>query len=143
MGERKLWMAGALAVLALAANGARAEGGGPPGPRQPPPEALQACAGLAAGAACTVRLPDHTVSGTCRGGPDGAAPLACAPAHGPGGPGGHRGPPPEAIKACAGLAAGTACTAILPDRTVEGTCRSGPDGAGPLACAPARPPPHD
>lgn len=55
-----------------------------------------------------------------------------------GGRGGPRGgPPPEAFAACEGLAAGDACTVDLGGSSVDGTCRSGPDGQGALACAAA------
>jgi hypothetical protein len=50
-------------------------------------------------------------------------------------------PPPEAFDACDGLAAGDACAFDLDGHHVEGTCKSGPEGDGPLACAPDQPPP--
>jgi hypothetical protein len=52
---------------------------------------------------------------------------------------GRREPPAEAIAACDGRAAGDACSVTIGDRTIDGTCRSGRDGKGPLACRPARP----
>ena len=52
--------------------------------RGPPPEAFEACSGLAEGAACSVTHDGRTLTGSCRSGPQGS-PLACAPS----------GPPPE------------------------------------------------
>lgn len=63
----------------------------------------------------------------------------------PGGPG-HR-PPREALEACEGKAAGDACTVVLPDREIDGTCTAPPEGAPDhrLFCLPegAPPPPQD
>jgi hypothetical protein len=55
----------------------------------------------------------------------------------------HQPPPPpdEAFAACDGLAADDACAFELDGHHVEGTCKTGPDGNGPLACAPDQPPP--
>jgi len=103
-------------------------------PHRPPPEALQACASLAEGAACTFSLGDQSVSGTCRTGPHGEA-AACMPAQPP-----HHGPPPEAFEACNGLSEGQTCTVSFQGGSMSGACRSGPDG-GALACAPNGPPP--
>jgi hypothetical protein len=105
------------------------------------PSATTACAGLAAGAACTVGSPMHPVSGTCVTPTAGGDPVCQAPCPAFGGafrwgPGPVR-PPPGCVDACVGLAAGDACTFTrLDGSTVAGTCRLGPDGAGPLACAP-------
>jgi hypothetical protein len=55
-------------------------------PCRPPKEAVDACATLSAGDACSFDMPDGTVTGTCWK-PDDApkdAPLACAPADAPG-----------------------------------------------------------
>jgi hypothetical protein len=52
-------------------------------------------------------------------------------------PPGH-GPPPQALAACANLAVGAACAFDVDAHHVEGTCQNGPDGHGPLACAPDR-----
>jgi hypothetical protein len=57
------------------------------------------------------------------------------------GPGGHRGPPPEALAACSGLSAGQNCSFSHDGHDITGTCRNGPDGNGPIACAPAGGPP--
>ena len=95
----------------------------------PPAEALAACTSSAAGDSCAFDVDGHHVTGTCRTGPDGDGPLACAPAHLP--------PPPEALAACASSSAGASCAFDLDDHHVDGTCRNGPDGNGPLACAPA------
>jgi len=43
---------------------------------------------------------------------------------GPGGRRGHRGPPEEAIDACADLTEGDDCAFVVPERNLEGTCRS-------------------
>lgn len=110
---------------------------GPGGRRRgPPPEALEACTSLEAGAACSFTAPDGaTINGTCRPGPSESDPLACAPERPP------FGPPPEAFEACESLEAGAACSVTAPDgHTISGTCRPGPDGQGPLACAPEQGP---
>lgn len=61
----------------------------PPERRGPPPEALEACAELSAGDACTVDGPRGTAEGTCEAPPDRSdAELACRPD--------DMGPPPEA-----------------------------------------------
>ena len=131
----------------------------PPGP---PQAAIDACAALADGAACSVTFTDdhgsHSVTGTCSAGPDGNGVEACAPAHppggsGPGGPGGPgSGPPPTppaaAIAACDGASSGDACdfTITAPDGTthdLSGSCDSPPTdddaGASTLACHPTPP----
>jgi hypothetical protein len=101
----------------------------------PPPEAFSACAASSAGASCTVTFPDgKTANGTCRAPPDGNGALACAPS---GGPGGHRGPPPEAVSACSNQSSGAACSFTHHDRSISGTCRAAPDDSnGALACVP-------
>jgi len=104
-------------------------------PPRPPQEAVAACSKAAPGDACAFQIDGHAIDGTCRHGPDGQGPLACAPAHPPG-------PPPEALDACNGLADGDQCAVTIDGNTVDGTCRRGPDGQGPLACAPDRPPPR-
>jgi hypothetical protein len=50
------------------------------------------------------------------------------------------GPPPEAVDACKDKSEGNACVVNLHGTTIDGTCRNGPDGNGPLACMPAHPP---
>ena len=60
-------------------------------------------------------------------------------------PGGRpHGPPPEALAACQGQAEGATCGFTMGDRTMTGTCRTGPGGDGALACAPPHrgPPPE-
>jgi hypothetical protein len=117
-----------------ASNAAAAQGSGPGHPCGPPPqEALDACEGLAADDTCAFDIDGHHVDGTCRNGPEGDGPLACAPDRPP--------PPQEAIDACAGSAAGDTCAFSIDDHDVTGTCKSGPDGTGGLACAPDQPPP--
>lgn len=62
------------------------------------------------------------------------------------GPGGHRGPPEEAIAACDGMAAGDSCTVEIPSRVLEGTCEASPfeEDSSELACRPQPPePPSD
>ncbi|MCC6897422.1 MAG: hypothetical protein IT377_00530 [Polyangiaceae bacterium] len=103
----------------------------PPGHPGPPPEAIDACKALSADASCSVKLGDEIITGKCLGPPHGEGPLACIPKDMP-----PQGPPPEALAACAGLTADAACSVKLPPKTIDGTCRSGPGGTGPLACAP-------
>ena len=50
----------------------------------------------------------------------------------------RRGPPPEALQACASKSQGATCTIDFPDRQLEGTCES--HHGETLACRPARPP---
>lgn len=59
--------------------------------------------------------------------------------------GDRRGPPPEAIEACAGATEGQDCVVETPHGTLEGTCRQMHDGDE-LACVPndhRGRPPHD
>jgi hypothetical protein len=77
MTNRILWLSLVVFAGAVPAAAAADPGQGPPGP---PKEAFEACAGKAAGAACTVVLRDEQAFGTCRRGPDAGEPLACAPA---------------------------------------------------------------
>lgn len=103
----------------------------PPRPA-PPAEAVSACASASEGASCSVSLGGETLNGTCRSHGGGA--LACAPPHG----GGHRGPPPEALAACASSSAGAACSVNFQGKSLTGTCVAGPEGQA-LACLPPRP----
>ena len=64
----------------------------PPPPRKPPQEAFDACKGSTEGAACSVTFHDHTLTGTCKKGPNGEAELACVPDRPPG-------PPPQGAPA--------------------------------------------
>lgn len=48
----------------------------------------------------------------------------------------RRGPPPEAIAACAELEEGDECTVKFGEKTLEGTCKAGPSDDDPLACMP-------
>jgi hypothetical protein len=123
-----------LATLAIpvGVEAQRREGHGPP------PEALDACEGLRAGASCSVTTPHGTLSGTCVA-PEGRA-LACMPAHPPDDHGEHRGPPPEALDACEGIEVGDACVVDGPRGVVEGRCTDGPAGN---ACVPAGRRPRD
>lgn len=54
-------------------------------------------------------------------------------------PGDHQ-PPPEAFEACVSHSAGQACSVSIDGHTLNGTCRTTPDGAQ-LVCAPEAPPP--
>jgi hypothetical protein len=65
--------------------------------RGPPAEAFEACSGKKADDACTVKRGDHEMAGKCGSPPDGDSDtrLVCRPDGGHGGPGGHRGPPPD------------------------------------------------
>lgn len=130
-----------LAVMSLSAVALAQHGG-------PPPEALAACSGLSAGAACGFTHRGQNLTGACRAGPNGEA-LACAPPHlgrGPGGPGGPRTPPAEAVAACTGQSDGASCSFSLGDRALTGVCKAPPDGSSTtLACAPPHhrgPPPE-
>lgn len=49
----------------------------------------------------------------------------------------RRGPPAEAVEACAEQAEGDECTVELRGRTMSGTCVAGPEESDPLACMPA------
>lgn len=103
----------------------------PPRPT-PPPEAISACASASEGASCSVTVNGAAMHGTCRG--HGGEALACAPPRG----GPHRGPPPEALAACASSSAGAACTVSFHGQSLTGTCVAGPNGEA-LACLPPRP----
>jgi hypothetical protein len=61
---------------------------------------------------------------------------------GPSRPGAPRTPPPEALAACAGKAAGASCTFQHKERTETGSCFT-PDPSLPIACKPVRPPRDD
>ena len=133
------WMLSIVAAATLlAASTALAQGRGPG--HRPPKEAVDACASLKAGDACSFTLDNHSITGTCRG-PQGM-PAACAPADLPP-PGEHRGPPQAALDACKSLRDGDTCSFTIDSRDVKGTCRTGPDGQ-PAACLPndLPPPPH-
>jgi hypothetical protein len=118
----------------LSAGTAAARENAPP---RPPPEAFAACQDLAEGAGCSVTFHGRSIDGTCRKGPDANSALACAPAMPP-----PHGPPQEALDACKSLSEGAACRVTFHDRTMDGTCRKGPDANSALACAPAMPPPR-
>jgi hypothetical protein len=49
-------------------------------------------------------------------------------------------PPQEAIDACAKLTSGVSCSFTFDGRAHQGVCRRGPEGQGPVACAPHRGP---
>ena len=56
------------------------------------------------------------------------------------GPGRHRAPPPEALKACESKKSGDSCSFEGRDKkTIDGSCFS-PESSKPLACKPAHPP---
>lgn len=93
----KAWISGALLVLCVCAGGAAVaqDGQGKRGEgerRGPPPEALEACEGKAAGDACAFEgRRGEAVEGQCFT-PDEERPLACRPERPLDGP---PGPPPE------------------------------------------------
>lgn len=126
------------AVLTLTAEAMAALA---PPPRLPPQEAIDACASLAAGDACSFALGGRTVAGTCRLGPDGLK-SACAPSDSPPPPpkdqGAPKPPPQAALDACASLSADAPCSVVLDGHTISGRCVAGPQGAA-AACLP--PPP--
>lgn len=138
---RILMTSALLATFAIAAPAALFAQSGRGGDRpQPPQEAFDACDDSSEDDTCTVSFQGHTLNGTCREFPDGG--LICAPEHmGPGGQGGHHGPPPEALEACEGGRDGDSCSVETPHGTLDGECHNTPDGQ--LACAPEghRPPP--
>ena len=102
-------------------------------PHKPPQAAFDACKSSSEGDACSVSFDGHTMSGTCRKGPNGEAELACVPAHRPG-------PPPEAVEACKGSAEGASCSMTMRDgQSLSGTCRKGPADSDVMACAPPQP----
>ncbi len=81
-------------------------------PPLPPKEAVDACASLAADATCAFDIDGHHVTGTCKHGPSFGGTLV---------PG---------------------CDAsLLRCGRVGDQSHSGPEGQGPLACAPDHPPP--
>jgi hypothetical protein len=49
-------------------------------------------------------------------------------------------PPREAQDACASLSLDATCSFTFDGRAHQGTCRRGPEGQGPVACAPDRGP---
>ena len=81
---------GTAAIRALSAGGGQGgeqgQQGGGQGPGQvggqPPQEAIDACNGLAQGAACTINTPNGTINGTCNTPPN-SSQLACMPQGGP------------------------------------------------------------
>jgi hypothetical protein len=77
----------ALASLTLAASARASEQGGQdqkhPPFRMPPQEAIAACASLSLDASCTFTFDGRAHQGTCRRGPEGQGPVACAPDRGP------------------------------------------------------------
>jgi hypothetical protein len=84
---------------------------------------IDACAGAAAGDACTLSTADAgtTVAGTCRATLDGTA-VACAP--------NPHAPPQELVDACTGKVVGDACSAAEPfdDHDRAGVCITARDG---------------
>jgi len=85
---------GTAAIRALSAGGGQGgeqgQQGGGQGPAQggggqPPQQAIDACNGLAQGAACTINTPNGTINGTCNTPPN-SSQLACMPQGGPPGP---------------------------------------------------------
>lgn len=90
-----------LVAVACAGAGASADTGSgagapPPGHHRhgPPQEAIDACANLKADDACSFKLHDHDITGTCKAPPEHADKLACRPDHPPPHHGGSDEPPP-------------------------------------------------
>lgn len=70
---------GSLLLLALLAFPAQGQMPARPGGGGPPPEAREACAGKAQGAACTIQTPRGALNGQCRQVPEA---FACVPSRG-------------------------------------------------------------
>lgn len=127
-------------IAAVILVGTVAWAGDGSGPRQVPQVAVAACSGLAAQNGCSVTTADgQKLEGKCAevGDPQQLACVGEGAVH-------HR-PPPEAFKACEGVATGAACTAdfkVAGRRhlaTMSGTCEAGPNGE-PAACRPSAKP---
>lgn len=96
---------------------------------------IDACAGMAAGADCTLTAPDGTtqIAGTCHDTIDGTA-IACAPK--------PPGPPQVLVDACTGKMLGDACTVAEEDGDMrDGTCVTARDGTT-LVCGRVHTPPQ-
>lgn len=117
--------------------------------RGPPPQAIEACANQAADAACSFEGRRGDVEGVCTERRHGDG-LVCRPNHRRGRRGdgqrgearrGHRrGPPEQALQACADQAANSQCTFEgRRGQNVEGMCIARRNGEG-LVCR--RPPPE-
>lgn len=125
-----------LSGLALAQQG-QGMGRGPGPHGGPPPEAVQACANLRTGTACAFTLNGQNLTGTCDTAPSGQ--VACRPEGMPPPPPGGmgmKGPPQEALAACANLSADAACSFTMNGNAVTGTCTQRRNGSG-LVCHPA------
>ncbi len=110
-------------------------------PFGPPEEVLAACDQKAEADACSFTSPrdGSAVDGTCHAQWDDPSQLACRPNDWPGrGERGERewGPPEEALAACNGVAAGTACSFEAPFGPVDGICSEGPGDSGQVVCRP-------
>jgi hypothetical protein len=116
--------ADAAVIAQLAAVGAQCT------PELPRP-AVAACAGKAAGDACTVMREGQTVNAKC-GNDDGV--LMC------GADEDAEGLPPVLTDPCTGKTPGVACTVTGHERSFAGVCTAVPAG-GTLACLPPPPPP--
>lgn len=130
------------ATLGVAAS-ASSFGEGPAGRHRgdgPPEEALEACADVDVGGSCsfTSRRGD-SLSGTCTARPDDSSQVACRPDEWPGREGqgrDRRGPPEEALTACAAAESGEACSFEAPFGAFSGSCRTSRDGDA-LVCFPS------
>lgn len=125
------------ATLGVAAS-ASSFGEAPPGRHRgdgPPAEALEACTDIDVGEACsfTGRRGD-SLSGTCTATPDDSGQVACRPDDWPGRD--RRGPPEEALAACAGATSGEDCSFEAPFGAVSGSCRTSRSGDA-LVCFPS------
>ncbi|MBX2797463.1 MAG: hypothetical protein KTR31_07345 [Myxococcales bacterium] len=105
--------------------------------RGPPPEAIAACAELVENDACSIVRDDTAIDGTCHAGPRPDLPLACRPDRAADRPQRRRGPPAEAVEACAALEASSVCVFVHRDEERTGTCEPGPRDET-LACRPDR-----
>ena len=104
--------------------------------RGPPPQAAEACADSSENASCSFEGRRGTVEGTCQSCPH-ADGLVCMPeGRGPGHRG-RRGPPPQAMEACADAAEGATCSFDGFRGNVQGSCIDHPRADG-LVCAPER-----
>ncbi len=122
------------ALLLLPLAGIAQPGRG--GHHGPPQEALDACLDLSENDACTVIIDDTSTDGVCMPGPRPDLPLACRPDRES--KKARRGPPPQAVDACADLAVDDTCSFEHRGQEVEGTCAVGRRDE--LACKPTHQP---
>ncbi len=94
---------------------------------------IQACNGKAAGDTCTLNMRNQSIDGTCT---DQNGNLTCMPNNSSlvQRPGGFPGGGVAFIQACSGKTAGDACTLMMRNQSIDGTCTS---RNGNLTCTPA------